>query len=184
MKPLFTLHAGEYLVGSHIESTFRRVNLWIPARDTGVDLLVTDRHNQKTLSLQVKFSKDFLVTHAEPELQGHLQAVGWWSLNREKLAASKAEFWVLVLQGFAHQSTDCVVIPRAALLRFLTRLHGKTGNIIQTYITVTADGRCYESRGLSKRERLGIASKVSPIPKARDLTPWLNDWTPVKRLNR
>jgi hypothetical protein len=37
MKTLFTIHAGEYLVGSHIEQHFRRVNVWIPSRDTGVD---------------------------------------------------------------------------------------------------------------------------------------------------
>src|SRR5713101_6816222 len=45
MKPLFTIHGGEYLVGSYIEQHFKRVNVWIPSRDKGADLLVTDRHN-------------------------------------------------------------------------------------------------------------------------------------------
>lgn len=184
MKPLFTLHAGEYLVGSYIESHFRRANLWLPSKDTGVDLLVSDRRNQRTLALQVKFSKDFLVTHAESALRPHLQAVGWWSLNRTKLAESTAQLWVLVLQGFARQTTDFVIIPKSALLKFLTRLHGKNGRIFQTYVTVTADGRCYESRGLNKRDRLGIATGVLPVPKERDLTPWLNNWTQVALLNR
>jgi hypothetical protein len=62
MKPLFSVHAGEYLVGSHIEHRFRKVNVWVPAKDTGIDLLVTDRSNRRSASLQVKFSKDFLVT--------------------------------------------------------------------------------------------------------------------------
>jgi len=39
MKSLFTIHAGEYLVASHIEQHYKRVNVWIPSRDTGVDLL-------------------------------------------------------------------------------------------------------------------------------------------------
>jgi len=52
MKPLFTIHAGEYLVGSHIEQKFRRVNVWVPSRDTGVDLLVSDRRNRHAVSLQ------------------------------------------------------------------------------------------------------------------------------------
>ncbi len=43
MKPLFTIHGGEYLVGSYIERHFKRVNVWVPSRDTGVDLLVSDR---------------------------------------------------------------------------------------------------------------------------------------------
>ena len=33
MKPLFSVHAGEYLVGSHIEHRFRRVNVWVPDAD-------------------------------------------------------------------------------------------------------------------------------------------------------
>src|SRR5690554_7689567 len=68
MQPLFTIHAGEYLVGSHIEQHLRdpngdKVNVWVPSKDTGIDLLVTDKTNKKTTSLQVKFSKDFLLTH-------------------------------------------------------------------------------------------------------------------------
>jgi len=33
MKPLFTLHAGEYLVGAFIESHFKRLNVWITTYD-------------------------------------------------------------------------------------------------------------------------------------------------------
>ncbi len=61
MKPIFSVHAGEYLTGSHIEGKFRHVNVWLPAKDTGIDLLVSDSTNRHTVSLQVKFSKDFLV---------------------------------------------------------------------------------------------------------------------------
>jgi hypothetical protein len=45
MKPLFTLHAGEFLVDTEIEWEFRRVNVWIPAKDTGIDLLVSNYAN-------------------------------------------------------------------------------------------------------------------------------------------
>ena len=84
MRPLFTIHAGEFVVGDHIERKFRRVNLWMPSRDTGTDLLVTDSKNEKTVSLQVKFSRDFLATHMSSIFQKPLRACGWWSLNREK----------------------------------------------------------------------------------------------------
>ena len=47
MKSLFTIHAGEFVAGSYIERTYRRVNVWIPAKDTGVDLLVSDSKNKK-----------------------------------------------------------------------------------------------------------------------------------------
>ena len=37
MKPLFTIHEGEFLVGSHIEKKFRDWNVWIPSKDKGID---------------------------------------------------------------------------------------------------------------------------------------------------
>lgn len=42
MKPIFTIHAGEFLVGDHITRKYRgKYEVWIPATDTGIDLLVT-----------------------------------------------------------------------------------------------------------------------------------------------
>ena len=92
MQPLFTIHAGEYLVGSHIEQHLRdpsgdKVNVWVPSKDIGIDLLVTDKTNKRTASLQVKFSKDFLFTHGRPEYREKLLSCGWWTLNREKSAS-------------------------------------------------------------------------------------------------
>ncbi len=34
MKPMFSIHAGEYLAGLHIEKKFRHVNLSVQAKDT------------------------------------------------------------------------------------------------------------------------------------------------------
>ncbi|NWG86127.1 MAG: hypothetical protein HXY26_01205 [Hydrogenophilaceae bacterium] len=53
MRPLFTVHAGELLAGEYIERHFRNTNVWVPTKDTGTDLLVTDKKNQATVSLQV-----------------------------------------------------------------------------------------------------------------------------------
>lgn len=52
MQPLFTIHVGEYLVRSHIEQHLRdpngdKVNVWVPSKDTGIDLFVTDKTNKK-----------------------------------------------------------------------------------------------------------------------------------------
>jgi len=182
MKSLFTVHAGEYLVGAQLELQFKRVNVWIPLRDTGIDLLVSDSHNQKTVSLQVKFSKDFLVTHMGPEFQKELRASGWWTINRDKLANSPADYWVFVLQGFASRSTDCVVVPRRELLRILLAVHGHR-KIFQVYISVTERDKCWDTRGLSHAAQLQVA-RGDFKNKDRDLTQWLNNWTPVARLNR
>jgi hypothetical protein len=147
-----------------------------------VDLLVSDRRNCATVSLQVKFSKDFLVTHMAPAFQQQLRACGWWSLNREKLVKSQAEFWVFVLQGFASRSTDFVVVPRKQLLESLGAIHGAS-KIVQTYIWVTQAKRCWETRGLSRIEQGQVARGDYEHPH-RDLTKWLNNWEPVAQLDR
>ncbi len=59
MKPLFTIHAGEYLTGEYIEKKYPDWNVWIPSKDTGIDFLITNKQNKKSVSIQVKFSKDW-----------------------------------------------------------------------------------------------------------------------------
>jgi hypothetical protein len=76
VNPLFTIHAGEFVAGDFIEGNFSGVNLWVPARDTGIDLLVTDSRNQKTVSLQVKFSRDYSAKHLPPISQKPLRPCG------------------------------------------------------------------------------------------------------------
>ena len=182
MKPLFTIHAGEYLVGAHIEQHFKRVNVWIPLRDTGVDLLVSDRRNEQNLSLQVKFSKDFLVIHMGAAFQKQLRACGWWTINGEKLRTSPADYWVFVLQGFASRSVDFVVVPRLELWRRLRAVHGAL-KTFQTYIWVTEAKHCWETRRLNRADQLLIAHGDYQH-RHRDLMPWLNNWAPIAKLNR
>lgn len=186
MKPIFSVHAGEYLTGSHIEGKFRHVNLWVPAKDTGIDLLVSDNTNHHTVSLQVKFSKDFLVAHMQkqaPEFQRTLRACGWWTLNSEKVRHSPADYWVFVLQGFANKSVDYVVIPPRELSRRLHRIHHGRHRIWQVYLWVTRTDRCWETRNLSKGDRLLIAGDKFSNAN-RDFTKYLNAWGPVARLNK
>lgn len=181
MRSLFTIHAGEYVVGNYIERKFQRVNLWVPSRDTGTDLLVTDSKNKKAVSLQVKFSRDFLATHMSSILQKPLRACGWWSLNREKLVNSKADYWVFVLIGFERRSADFVIIKPSELLTRLDVIHRKK-KIIQSYIWVTEKNRCWESRGLKQQEQLALA-QGQYSNSVRDLSMYLNNWNPVRALN-
>ncbi|MGH8543436.1 MAG: hypothetical protein ACREX3_07375 [Gammaproteobacteria bacterium] len=182
MKPLFTIHAGEYLVGSHIEQQFRRVNVWVPSRDTGIDLLVSDRRNRRAVSLQVKFSRDFLVTHMGPVFQKELRACGWWTIDQGKLRRSPADFWVFVLHGFARRTIDFVIVPPQELWRRLRSIHGSQ-RMIQSYLWVTESHRCWETRGLPRKDQLRIAEGTYRAPQ-REFTKWLNEWAPVERVNK
>jgi hypothetical protein len=138
--------------------------------------------NRATVSLQVKFSKDLLVTHMKPGFQQKLRACGWWNLNRDKLVKSRADYWVFVHQGFASRSTDFVIIPREQLLETLSAIHGAR-KTMQSYIWVTQGKRCWETRGLKGPDQLQVAGGDYQHPR-RDLTKWLNNWAPIASLDR
>lgn len=183
MKPLFTVHAGEFLVDCEIERKFRLVNVWVPAKDTGVDLLVSSHNNKRTVSLQVKFSRDYLATHMKVAvLHKELRACGWWTLTRQQIEKSRAEYWVFVLVGFANRSTDFIIIKPDDLLRRLDAIHGKTSQKFQSYLWVTQKGMCWETRGLNRPDQLLIAEKAFKNDD-RDFSVYLNNWTPIKALN-
>ena len=184
MKPLFTIHAGEFLVDCEIERKFRRTNVWIPTKDTGIDLLVSNSDNTKTVSLQVKFSRDYLVTPTTKDAAflTELRACGWWTPTRQQIKKSRAQYWIFVLVGFANRSTDFIIIKPADLLKRLNLIHGATAKKFQSYLWVTQQGRCYETRGLNRSEQLLIA-KNNFEDAARDFSEYLNNWTPIEALN-
>lgn len=180
MKPIFTIHAGEYLTGEHVEREFPYLHVWVPTRDSGIDLLVSHPSTRKFASLQVKYSKDFKVTHLAPSLQTSLRACGWWTLNRRKIEASPADYWVFVLYGFARASIDHIVIQPAELLDRLTRLHGE-GSRYQVYFWTTVSGRCWETRGLKSSDQTAIAEDSFKNPQ-RDFSAFLGQWSCLSAL--
>lgn len=182
MKPLFTVHAGEYLVGSYIEQHYKQARVWVPSRDTGVDLLVSDKRGRSTVSVQVKFGKDFLPTAVERKFRKRLRVSCWFALNRAKLKKSEADFWVFVLNSFKSQRPDYVVVPVGKLRERLRRIHGAKSKTIQTYLTVTEKNRCWETRSLAggREDERRIADGVYKN-RARDFTSWLNAWDPLMK---
>lgn len=181
MKPLFTVHAGEFLVDCEIERKFRRVNVWIPAKDSGIDLLISNYDNTKTVSLQVKFSRDYLVTNMKDIFLKNLRACGWWTPTRQQIEKSTAQYWVFVLVGFANRSRDFIIIRPVDLLKRLNVIHGNSAQKFQSYLWVTQKRKCYETRGLKRPDQLLIAeSKFED--DARDFTAYLNNWAPVEAL--
>ena len=172
MRPIFTIHAGEYLVSSYIEKEFKDLNVWVPSKDSGIDLLVTDKTNKKAISLQVKFSKDFLPNNTTEFLRQNLKAFGWWSINADKLRESEADLWVFVLVSIYNKEEQYVVMPRQKLLEIFTQLHGDK-KLWQVYLTVTNTKKCWETRGLSPAELNLIAKDEFSDPK-RNLSQWMN----------
>lgn len=180
MRPLFTVHAGEYLAGSFIEKHLKQFDLWIPSRDTGIDLLMTNPRNSNRAGLQVKFSKDFLATNMSSALQKDLLACGWWTLNGDKLKKSRADFWIFVLYSFDNRQTQYVIIRPAKLLSNLNDIYGNL-KVFNIYLWVTRRSKCWEARSLKKSDQLRIA-KNSYSDSRRDFTMFLNDWDTVKKV--
>ena len=182
MKPLFTVHAGEYLVGSHIETHYKKWNIWVPSKDTGIDLLVTYAKNTKTVSLQVKYSKDFTQDYRTSLLQNKLVASGWWSLQEKKIKESKADLWVFVLPSFIEHSISFIIIPPKELHRRLAKLRKSENQRLDSYLWVTKSGRCWESRGLKSADHDMIAYDRFEDSN-RDFTQFLNSkgWVEVEK---
>jgi len=180
MKPMFTVHVGEYLVGEQIERMYPRWQVWVPSRDTGVDLLVSNPKNRKLALLQVKFSKDFNPTHSPPLTQGRLLATGWWTHDRAKIRKSPADLWVFVLPSFLDKQTSFVILPPRELLKRLTAIHGPGGSKIHSYFRVTRSSRCWETRGLGADDQELLAFDRYQS-KARDFTAYLNYWKQLER---
>ena len=178
MRSLFTVHAGEYLVGSYVEKRLSQFELWLPSKDTGIDLLLTNRRKAKIVSLQVKFSKDFLASDMSSDLQQDLLSCGWWTLNREKIRLSTADFWIFVLFGFANRETQYVIFRPKELLRTHKAIHGQSKSY-NMYLWVTKRGKCWETRGLSAADQTLLA-KNRYISKKRDVTRCLNDWSSIR----
>jgi hypothetical protein len=184
MRPLFTVHAGEYVVGSYIERNYPHVNLWIPAKDTGVDLLVSDKANKKAVTLQVKYSRDFIAT--DPKRTGMPGVLGWWTLDRGKIAKSRADYWVFLIVGSATGDHDFIVIKPHELLTRLDAIHGSVGKNgrIQMYLWATKKGKqraCWEARGLTIADQ-NLIKSWEFVDHARDFTPFLDDWRPLELL--
>ena len=177
MQPIFTIHAGEYLVGSYIESKFKKIKVWVPSKDTGVDLLLTDSKIKKLLPLQVKFSKDFLVAHMDDIFQKGLVSCGWWVLSRDKIRQSEACYWIFVLHTFNHKNIQFVIIKPSDLLNRLDKIHINQKSI-NIYFWVTKKRKCWETRRLKKQDQILIANHSYSNP-VRDFSKFLNNWEQV-----
>lgn len=188
MKPIFTIHAGEYLVASHLEEKYKGLQIWLPTTDTGIDLLITNpkassQNSIRAASLQVKFSKDFLGNkggekNAAPSINSKIKSGGWWTFKSDKIEKSQADLWVLVLYRFSHRDFDFVIIEPSELLERYRKLRDTSG-IIQSYVWVTENGQCWETRGLGRADQEAIAANDFKDP-VRDWSQYLNNWRPLE----
>ena len=177
MKPLFTIHAGEYLVGSHIEKKYPNWHVWIPSADKGIDLLVSNTDNSKTTSIQVKSSKDYSPHSNNPVHRKKLVGSSWFSsLNSKSLSNSQADLWVLVIHSFKLNKYHYVIIKPQDLSKRFKRIHNVNQNI-RSYLWITKGKECWETRGLKKAQEEAILNNdTNEIDENRNFSQFLNNW--------
>lgn len=174
MRPMFTIHIGEYLVADYIERQYGKkcgIQVWVPSKDTGIDLLVTDKKCRKTVSLQVKYSKSY-------DCESDFDATGWWRLNREKIVKSHADYWVFVVPEYMGKrlvSSCCfVILAPSELIKRLEQIHGNE-RVYNMYLTIKG-GIVIETREANVEER----NKQFITPRGyRNFSRFLNKWDNV-----
>ncbi|MDN3523888.1 hypothetical protein QWY79_01240 [Halomonas sabkhae] len=180
MKPIFTLHAGEFVFGEHVEQRFRDVDLWVPTKDTGIDFLLSDKANRSTVSVQVIMSRDYQPPHASTKFEDSLQAAGWFVFSRKALESSRADIWSIVLISHQRKSQPVFVnIAPTELLRKLVAIHGQQKNY-HLYPWVTAEA-CLEGRGMNKSDKSRFVAGQFDLGE-RDLTQYWDNWSFIEEL--
>lgn len=179
MRPVFTIHAGEFLFGEEVEQRVPNAELWIPAKDRGIDFLITKPGIDRPISVQVKMSRDYKPNLAVSDFEKGLMAGGWFVFSHDKLWNSPADIWSLILVS-RDRSTKPVFINLApkTLLEKLQAIHGdsKKYHLYPWFIKSGNQKLCIEGRGLKKaqKEEL-IKGNLNLGP--RDLSRFLNDWS-------
>ena len=180
MKPMFTVHEGEFLVGDYINQELgKKYEVWVPTKDTGVDLLVTrkrGRQKQKPVRLQVKLSRGYHPDTLPPE---QLAAFGWHALRPSSIRKSTADLWVFAILTLRHKE-HYVLIPTEELK---SRMPARPGGMWNLYLAVLHSGKCYDMRGLKKVEQqMAVLGGIKD--KKRDYSKYLENWKLLDKLSK
>jgi len=178
MKPIFTIHEGEFLAGDYINRKFKhKFNVWVPTKDNGVDLLVTRKLNKgKSVGLQVKFSRSFDI---HKEMVRHVIATSWFRLEPSKIQKSNADLWVFVILTLKHEQ-HFVIIPKRELQRRIPRNVGKRWDL---YLWVYDDDMCYQVRDLNTQEKLETIHR-GVRDRRRNFSEWLENWNLLEKFSK
>ncbi len=165
MRPIFILHGGEFLVGEQIYRRFgSNFEVWIPAKDNGIDLLLTRRNQPgNPIRIQVKSSRSY---GDEPW--------GWFTLKTDKLRGSTADVWIFVIPFYTKSmklEPQFVLIPIEDLRRRIPKKCGKTWYL---NLYIPSKRRCFDARGWTQKDYEKAAN--GHFDKRRDFSNFIENW--------
>jgi hypothetical protein len=85
--------------------------------------------------------------------------------------------------GFDPEKTQYVLIPPRELGRRIEEMHGAHDKL-HMYLWVTGKNRCWETRGLRKKEKESIVHDHYTNSSLRDFSRYLNAWQYLEKLLR
>lgn len=181
MKPMFTVHAGEFIFAETVEKKFPKLRLWMPTKDTGVDFLITDAAGEKTTTVQVKMSRDYRPAMAQSVFDQQLSAAGWFVFTYKALTKTAASTWSLILVSpVRNQKPIFLNICPRILLQRLIQLHGEKEDY-HLYPWVLKNKSCIDGRGMKRLDKRKYIDGNFDV-RQRDMTDYLENWdflTPV-----
>ena len=178
MRPLFTIHAGEYVFGQEVLNKKLGLDLWIPAKDRGIDFLITNEDRSHSVAVQVKMSKDYRPIQSSTDFDKVSLARGWFTFSHHKLETSPADVWSLILVSSERQSKPVFInLSPDRLLKKLKAIHGHriNYNLYPCLLELPKGRICLEGRGLKKDDRRLLASNKLTLG-SRDLTEFYENW--------
>lgn len=170
---VYQTHFAEDIVKDEILKKFKnKFNVWIPSKDTGIDILLTDKTNKKVVTLQVKWSKNYYEDYKDKESYG-----GWFQIKKNKLESSIADYWVLVIPSNSEKKFQFIIVKPSELIENYVK-HGLYEDKINSYIDIRG-GKVYEGRGICNSDR---KSHCYEFPTERELLNCLNRWDKISDL--
>lgn len=186
MRPIFTIHAGEFVFGEEFAKRFKESDLWIPTKDKGIDFLVTKPNDKHPVAVQVKMSRDYRKDVAATLYDKALIAGGFFSFSKAKIAHSPADVWSLILVSRERRMAPLFIniSPKHLLDRLQATYGDQDPYVLYPWVLKppATEGKqqskifCVEGWNLKKQEREDVVRGRYQLGQ-RDWTDHLDDWS-------
>jgi hypothetical protein len=172
----YQTHFAEDIVKDEIHKVFKnRFNVYIPTKDNGIDILLTDKENKKNVTIQVKWSKNH-----HPDYENQNDCFGWFTFKKNKLEKSIADFWVIVVPQSFTKKFKFVVVKPSELISMYKKFN-IYDDVVNSYLDISGN-KVFESRGLSKIERKDQINSKNNTNNPREFVDVLNNWARIEEL--
>jgi hypothetical protein len=153
--------------------------VWLPSKDSGIDLLLTDGECSRAVSLQVKFSRSW--EWEEPAFGAIKIISSFFTVQRRKVETSPAQYWVFVLNPFHSKHSRFLVITKKELLEEHIKKYPGGQNACRLYFSLVGESetKCWDLRCSVAEKKEALRSRT--IAPYRDYSRFLDNWSQMRQ---